>query len=148
MNHLHHECELERHIVEQLAASGWHVVDRKLVPNPAEAQVVREMFTRFALLPSMGNLIRELRDRGVTTKTWMTGKGVMRQNKLVDKAYVYRIFNNPVYIGVAAYKGQHFPGEHEPIIERELWDAVQESLQRGEKKATGDRVMKVPACRY
>lgn len=25
MSHLHHECELERHIVEQLAASGWHV---------------------------------------------------------------------------------------------------------------------------
>ncbi|MEN9474847.1 MAG: hypothetical protein RIS48_1567, partial [Pseudomonadota bacterium] len=25
MHHLHHECELERHIVEQLAASGWQV---------------------------------------------------------------------------------------------------------------------------
>ncbi|MEY4758027.1 MAG: hypothetical protein RJA34_2925 [Pseudomonadota bacterium] len=25
MSHIHHECELERHIVEQLAASGWQV---------------------------------------------------------------------------------------------------------------------------
>lgn len=25
MSQIHHECELERHIVEQLAASGWHV---------------------------------------------------------------------------------------------------------------------------
>lgn len=27
MSQIHHECELERHIVEQLAASGWHVGD-------------------------------------------------------------------------------------------------------------------------
>lgn len=27
MSYLHHECELERHIVEQLAASGWQVGD-------------------------------------------------------------------------------------------------------------------------
>ncbi|WP_374259069.1 type I restriction endonuclease subunit R [Aquabacterium sp.] len=27
MSHIHHECELERHIVEQLAASGWQVGD-------------------------------------------------------------------------------------------------------------------------
>ena len=25
MSLIHHECELERHIVEQLAASGWQV---------------------------------------------------------------------------------------------------------------------------
>src|SRR5690606_28025698 len=25
MSHIHHECELERHIVEQLAAAGWLV---------------------------------------------------------------------------------------------------------------------------
>lgn len=27
MSHIHHECELERHIVEQLVASGWQVGD-------------------------------------------------------------------------------------------------------------------------
>lgn len=27
MNHIHHECELERHVVEQLKASGWQVGD-------------------------------------------------------------------------------------------------------------------------
>lgn len=27
MNHIHHECELARHTVEQLAASGWQVGD-------------------------------------------------------------------------------------------------------------------------
>lgn len=27
MSHIHHECELERHMVEQLVASGWQVGD-------------------------------------------------------------------------------------------------------------------------
>ena len=31
---------------------GYDVSDRKLIPNPEEAKVVREMFTRFAAMPS------------------------------------------------------------------------------------------------
>ena len=36
-----------------------------------------------------------------------------------------------VYIGIAAYKGQHFPGEHDGIITQELWETVQTHLKNG-----------------
>ncbi len=116
---------------------GYDVVDRKLVPNPAEAQIVREMFTRFAAVPSMAMLVRDLRAREVTSKSWTTVKGVERKGKLIDKGYVYKIFNNPVYIGVAAYKGHHYPGEHAAIIDRSLWDTVQALLRSGTPHAKG-----------
>ncbi len=64
---------------------GYDVSDRKLIPNPEEAKVVREMFTRFAAMPSMATLVRDLRARGVTSKSWTTGKGIERQGKLITK---------------------------------------------------------------
>jgi DNA invertase Pin-like site-specific DNA recombinase len=79
---------------------GYDVVERKLIANPSEAPLVAEMFSRFASVPSMATLVRDLRARGVTSKSWTTSKGIERKGKLIDKGYVYKIFNNPVYIGI------------------------------------------------
>jgi site-specific DNA recombinase len=114
-----------------MPALGYDVVDRKLIPNKAEALIVKELFTRFATTPSMATLVNDLRSRGVTSKCWTTTKGVVRQGKLIDKGLIYKMFHNPVYLGLAAYKGQTFPGEHEPLISQELWDKVQSHLKSG-----------------
>ena len=110
---------------------GYDVVDRKLVINAAEAEIIREMFTRYAMTPSMATLCNDLRAQGVTSKSWTTATGKARTGKLIDKGHIYRIFNSPVYLGMAAYKGQCFPGEHEAIISQELWDRVQSHLKTG-----------------
>ncbi len=34
------------------------------------------------------------------------------------------MLNNRVYLGEAVHKGTSYPGEHEPIIETELWNRV------------------------
>jgi DNA invertase Pin-like site-specific DNA recombinase len=114
-----------------MPALGYDVVERKLVPNPKEAAIVQEIFARFAATPSMATIVKDLRKRGVTSKSWTTAKGVVREGKLITKGLVYKIFSNPVYIGIAAYKGQHFPGEHDGIITQELWDTVQTHLKNG-----------------
>jgi len=126
---------------------GYDVVDRKLVPNPAEAKLVTHMFERFVALGSMTVLARELRDAGVTTKSWTTIKEKHRPGKLIDKGYLYKLFKNPVVIGIAAYKGKHFPGEHAPILDRGLWDQVQAMLGRSdvEQRARVNRPSRAPA---
>jgi hypothetical protein len=40
----------------------------------------------------------------------------------LDKGVLYRLLNNRVYIGEAVHKGTSYPGEHEAIIDRDLWD--------------------------
>jgi site-specific DNA recombinase len=127
---------------------GYDVLERKLIANPAEAPLVNEMFSRFAAVPSMATLVRDLRARGVTSKSWTTSKGIERKGKLIDKGFVYKIFNNPVYIGIAAYKGKHYPGEHEGIVSQEIWGRVQEHLQNGDRRQKGplaDRASKAPS---
>ncbi len=116
---------------------GYDVIERKLIPNPVEAQIVQEIFKRFAALPSMATLVRDLRVKGVTTKAWTTSKGIERKGKPITKGFVYKLFKNPVYIGVAAYKGNQYPGEHQAIIDQGLWDTVQELLRAGDKHIKG-----------
>jgi len=120
---------------------GYDVIERKLLANPVEAKIIQDMFKRFAILPSMATLVRELRAQGVTSKRWTTAKGKERRGKLIDKGHVYKIFSNPVYIGIAAYKGKHFPGEHKGIVSQELWDEVQAHLKTG-TTAKGPRAIR------
>jgi hypothetical protein len=126
---------------------GYDVVERKLIPNPTEAKLVRKMFERYIALGSMTLLSNELRAEGVMTKGWTTLKGKVRTGQLMDKGYLYKLFKNPVFIGVASYKGKHYPGEHEPILDRAIWQQAQVMLGRGEpeKRAAQNRQSASPS---
>ena len=93
---------------------GYDVKDRKLVVNTEEAAVVRMIFERFTAVGSATQLARTLRAEGVVTK----------RGKPIDKGTLYRLINNRVYIGEAVHKGRSYPGEHEAIVPRVLWDKV------------------------
>ena len=47
----------------------------------------------------------------------------------MSRGHIYKILSNPIYIGRIAHKGHVHEGQHPPIVERDLWDRVQERLQ-------------------
>ncbi|MFD2237782.1 recombinase family protein [Aureimonas populi] len=114
---------------------GYDVQDRKLVVNAAEAAAVRRIFERFVELGSATTLARELRAQGFRNK----------QGTLVDKGYLYRLLNNRVYRGEAVHKGKAYPGEHEAIIDAELWNHVHAILQESPRKRANNSRMQMPA---
>jgi site-specific DNA recombinase len=93
---------------------GYDVKDRKLVITATEASLVRSIFLRFARATPPQQLIEQLAKEGALNKN----------GKPIDKGYLYRTLNNRVYLGEAVHKGTSHPGEHEPIIDRNLWDQV------------------------
>jgi len=93
---------------------GYRVENRKLLINEAEAATVRMIFERFVKVGSATVLARALAAEDVRS----------RQGHLIDKGFLYRLLNNRVYIGEAVHKGTAYPGEHQPIISRALWDKV------------------------
>ena len=93
---------------------GYDVKNRKLIINEPEARIVQSMFLRFARGTPPQQLIEQLAKEGALNKN----------GKPIDKGYLYRILHNRVYLGEAVHKGTPYPGEHEPIIERDLWDQV------------------------
>ncbi len=53
------------------------------------------------------------------------------------------MLQNRIYLGETVHKDKSYPGEHEGIVDRELWDAVQAKLtenrvERVNGSATGD----------
>jgi site-specific DNA recombinase len=114
---------------------GYDVNDRKLIINKAEAATVRMIFERFIKIGSATELVRKLRAEGVRGK----------QGKLVDKGYVYKLLNNRLYVGEAVHKGLAYPGEHQAIIDRVLWDRVHTVLGESPRKRAANTRAQTPA---
>ena len=114
---------------------GYEVRDRKLVINEAEAATVRMVFERFVEVGSATALARTLAAEGVRT----------RRGRLVDKGFLYKLLNNRVYIGDAVHKGTAYPGEHEAIITRALWDKVHGILRESPRVRAGRTRAATPA---
>ena len=118
-------------------ALGYDVKDRQLVINEAEAMTIRRIFQRFAVLRSATDLCRELALDGITTKAWKTADGRVRNGTPIDKKYLAKALRNPIYVGEIRHKGVVHAGQHEPIINRQLWDRVQAILAEDAHARTG-----------
>jgi site-specific DNA recombinase len=107
---------------------GYDVENRRLVPNPKEAKLIKQIFQRFVELGSGTMLVKELKLEGVTSKAWTTQDGKVRDGKQIDKSLIYKLLNNRTYLGELRHREQWYPAEHIPLIDRELWENVQAIL--------------------
>jgi DNA invertase Pin-like site-specific DNA recombinase len=114
---------------------GYDVKDRKLVVNPAEAEAVRTMFRLFARSSSTAQVVKELHARGVLSK----------RGKPIDKGYLYKLLHNRVYRGEAVHKGTSYPGEHDAIVDEDLWNAAHEVLASNRQARAGRARSTTPA---
>jgi site-specific DNA recombinase len=114
---------------------GYQVRDRKLVIHKEDAERVRSIFKRFVQLKSATLLAREL----------VVARATNRYGQLLDKGVLYRILNNRVYIGDAVHKGISYPGEHQAIIDRKLWDQVHAILKQSPRRRAANARAQTPA---
>jgi len=107
---------------------GYRVQDRKLVIVGSEAELVRAIFRRYAELGSVRLLKAELEAQGRNSKSWTSAAGRLIGGKPFSRGALYLMLRNRTYRGEIVHKGQSHPGEHTPIIDQPLWDAVQMRL--------------------
>ena len=127
------------------APLGYDVKDRRLVVNAAEAKLVKRIYERFLTLGSVTKLVKELNDEGLTTKSRVTQNGKAWKGRPFDKGVIYKLLRNRVYIGEAVHKGTAFPGEHDAIIDRGLWERVGAALKSDPKKRANASRAQFPA---
>jgi site-specific DNA recombinase len=107
---------------------GYRTEDRKLVVIDSEAESVRAIFCRYVELGSIRLLKEELEARGINSKSWTSASGRRIGGKPFSRGALYLILQNRTYLGEIVHKRQSHPGEHTPIIDQPLWDAVQAQL--------------------
>lgn len=113
---------------------GYDNIDKKLVVNPEEANTVRHIMTRYVDLKSVTKLKHELEREGYLTKVRITKKQSQTGGIPFSRGHLYQLLRNPVYIGKTIHKGEIFDGQHDPIVDQELWDRVQAGLKNNAPK--------------
>ncbi len=115
---------------------GYDAKDRKLTINEPEADIIRLIFDSFLRHESMTTIVAQLQRKGIKGKTWVSRRGNLNEGEMLNKGSVYRILNNPIYVGKIQHKKAVYQGEHAPIISQEKWDAAQALL---DKNSSGER---------
>lgn len=122
---------------------GYVIKNKKYFPDDSgPADVIREIFQRYADGAGMRELAVSLGSRGIKTK----------YGNPPDNRWIEYILNNPCYIGkirwslegVRAvskrdYENQNImtvEGKHEPLISMELWEKVQDRLEQQKNSYT------------
>jgi site-specific DNA recombinase len=107
---------------------GYDVRERKLVVSEAEASTVRLIFRRYALLGSVALLKAELERLGILSKRREGAGGGLAGGQHFSRGALYLMLQNRIYRGEIAHQGAAYPGQHEAIIDAELWQIVQDKL--------------------
>lgn len=108
---------------------GYEVIERNLVPVPDEAERVRTIMRRYLEIRSVPPLLDRLREEGVVTKIQNRTSGPNRGGIPFARGSLFHLLKNPIYRGKIVHKGQVYDGEHEPIVDEDLWERVQMHLR-------------------
>jgi len=104
---------------------GYEVRDRKLVVIETEAEQVRHIMGRYLELGNVPALAAELDREGYRTKVQQRSSGPHKGGCIYRRGTLYHLLSNRIYRGSIVHKGKAYAGEHQPIVDEELWDAVQ-----------------------
>jgi DNA invertase Pin-like site-specific DNA recombinase len=107
---------------------GYDLDARKLIPHPAEAELVRNIFALYLKLGCVLKLLAHLNRGNVKTKTWVSKKGIRLGGGSFARGHLYYLLRNRLYIGEIRHRDRWYPGAHPGIVPRELWDKVQAQL--------------------
>jgi site-specific DNA recombinase len=103
-------------------------LNHRLVVNPQEAEMVRELYTLYITHNSLLEVVKAVNARGWTRKSWLTARETRRGGREFDKVYLQRLLTNPLYLGQITLHDEIYPGLHEPIVDVVIFDQVQRML--------------------
>ena len=107
---------------------GYDLNDHHLVVNAAEAETVRLIFQLYLELKTLRRVREELDRKPTVSKLWVSRGGLRHGGFRFRRGALYHLLANPIYVGEIRHKKAIYPGQHEPIVDRAIWQRVQEML--------------------
>lgn len=108
---------------------GYSAKDQKLYPNIDEALVIETLFKLYAKHKTVSIVAKHASELGLTTRPKACTDGELCEGKAFTRGHIYYILKNPTYIGKIKHKAVIHDGNHDPIIDIELWETVQAILK-------------------
>jgi site-specific DNA recombinase len=107
---------------------GYVKRDRTLAIDQQEAETVRLIFRRYNELKSVRLLKQDLDRRGLVSKTRIGKRGLKMGGRAYSRGKLYKLLSNPIYKGEIRHLKTCHPGQHQPIIDKELWEKTRALL--------------------
>jgi hypothetical protein len=93
---------------------------------------------RYLELGSVQGLLEDLKASGITTKRRQLKSGRVVGGQPFVRGPLYHFLKNRIYVGEIPHREKSYPGEHEAIVDRALFDQVQARLaSNGVERASG-----------
>ena len=108
---------------------GYRVENRALHIVEDHAAIVQSLFRRYVKIGSVVRLKQALDAEGLRLPIRVDGAGRSTGGGSISRGLLYKILSNPIYVGRLAHKTQVHEGQHDGIVDRELWEEVQTSLR-------------------
>jgi site-specific DNA recombinase len=102
---------------------------KKLVINPDEAIMVKEIFRLYLERQGLVRVVGEVNSRGWHTKKWVTKAGKLYGGTPFNKLSLRSLLTNLIYVGKVKVGSDEYDGEHEAIIDRTTFNTAQEILK-------------------
>jgi len=107
---------------------GYAPSGRSLAVVPDQADLVRRIFALYLEFHNVRTVAERLAAEGVTTPVRTSGSGRTYGGQPLGRGQIYKLLANPIYIGEIAHAGVRYPGQHEAIVDRAIWDRAQALL--------------------
>jgi len=107
---------------------GYHMKDDKIAVVEDEAERVRLIYRRYLELGGVNALVRDLLGRNIRTRSRLLATGATRGGVPFGRGSLFYLLRNRFYVGEVKYKDEILPGEQPAIMDRALFDAVQQKL--------------------
>ena len=105
---------------------------RELEVDEIEAIRVREIFELYLKLRSVKAVVLELKKRNWTNKRWVTKEGKVTGGSAFTTSTLHNLLTNKTYIGRVSLKGEVFEGQHDGIVDLQVFEKVQTQLARND----------------
>jgi site-specific DNA recombinase len=103
---------------------------RIIIPDPDRAPLITQMFKHYATSTySLETLTVKMTKLGFTSKN----------GQPLQISVAHRILSSPLYYGKIPWKGQLYPGNHQPLIDKDTWLLCQDVLDNHNQHASRTR---------
>ena len=120
------ESYIKGHVTGGKRTYGYNIVNKKAVINEFEADIIREIFTKFANGQTGKSIADNLIERGIRTDS----------GHYIDAKRLYKFIENSKYVGRVKHGDTIYTNIYPAIVDEDTWNKVQ-TIRNSNKFAPG-----------
>ena len=118
---------------------GYIIENRQLIPKKEEVKTVRHIFERYLVVKNVNHLQQDLERENIFSKESISKNGRKIGGQPFGRGALYALLSNPLYIGQTRHKNKIYDGQHEGIVDPDIWSKVQNLLKQNSAIVKGHR---------